>query len=103
MGNLTQKRENWYIYLTNDISLSEIKQLKKKSLKKYFNNRDEDNSNNVIVLFYENVKIKNEIVNWLKYNKSCVIVRNEIDKLKNIMGTNGEMQQINFDFEKYKD
>ena len=103
MGNLTQKRENWYIYLTNDISLSEIKQLKKKSLKKYFNNRDEDNSNNVIVLFYENVKIKNEIVNWLKYNKSCVIVRNEIDKLKNIMGTSGEMQQINFDFEKYKD
>ena len=103
MGNLTQKRENWYIYLTNDISLSETKQLKKKSLKKYFNNRDEDNSNNLIVLFYENVKIKNEIINWLKYNKSCVIVRNEIDKLKNIMGTNGEMQQINFDFEKYKD
>ena len=72
-------------------------------MKKYFNNRDEDNSNNLIVLFYENVKIKNEIVNWLKYNKSCVIVRNEIDKLKNIMGTNGEMQPINFDFEKYKD
>ena len=101
--NNFNKRENWYIYLTNDISINEIKCLQKKPLKKYFNSRDDDNLNNLVILFYENIKIKKELLNWLKYNKSCVIIRNEIDKLKNIMGTNGEIQNINFDIEKYKD
>ena len=72
-------------------------------MKKYFNSRDDDNLNNLVILFYENIKIKNELLNWIKYNKSCIIIRNEIDKLKNIMGTNGEIQKINYDIEKYKD
>ena len=67
---------------------------KKKPLKKYFNSRDDDNLNNLVILFYQNIKIKNELLNWIKYNKSCIIVRNEIDKLKNIMGTNDEIQKI---------
>ena len=72
-------------------------------MKKYFNSRDDNNLNNLVILFYENIKIKNELLNWIKYNKSCIIIRNEIDKLKNIMGTNGEIQKINYDIEKYKD
>ena len=63
-------------------------------MKKYFNSRDDDNLNNLVILFYQNIKIKNELLNWIKYNKSCIIVRNEIDKLKNIMGTNDEIQKI---------
>ena len=55
---------------------------KKKPLKKYFNSRDDDNLNNLVILFYQNIKIKNELLNWIKYNKSCIIIRNEIDKLK---------------------
>ena len=104
MGNLNNfdKRENWYIYLTNDISVNEIKYLQKKPLKQYFNSREDDNSNNLVIIFYENNTIKNELLNWLKYNKSCIIIKNEIDKLKSIMGTNGKIQQINFDIEKYK-
>ena len=105
IGNINNlnKRENWYIYLTNDISVNEIKYLHKKPLKKYFNSRDDDNLNNLVILFYQNIKINNELLNWIKYNKSCIIIRNEIDKLKNIMGTNGEIQKINYDIEKYKD
>ena len=63
-------------------------------MKKYFNSRDDDNLNNLVILFYQNIKINNELLNWIKYNKSCIIIRNEIDKLKNIMGTNGEIQKI---------
>ena len=100
MGLIKDKRDNWYIYLTKDVSQEEIDGLKKKTLDSYYHN---EQFHNLVVLLYENEVIQKDLRKCLRYNRSCVLNKNEIEKIKDIMGTIGEKQSLEFELEKYKD
>ena len=100
MGLIKDKRDNWYIYLTKDVSQEEIDGLKKKTLDSYYHN---EQFHDLVVLLYENEVIQKDLRKCLRYNRSCVLNKNEIEKIKDIMGTIGEKQSLEFELEKYKD
>ena len=96
--------ENWLIFITCGMSEKEINEIIQKPLEETLFPDGEKNSN-LIIIFYENISedIKRKLQKWIKYNKSNVLIKDELSKLKEIMGTKGEKQQIIFEFEKYKD
>lgn len=100
MGLINDKRDNWYIYLTKEVTKEEIDSFKKRPLESYFRNGQ---LHNLVILLFENEEIKRSLRKYIKFNRSCAINKNDIEKLRDIMGTIGEMQNIEFDLEKYKD
>ena len=96
--------ENWIIFITCEFNEIEINEIISKSL----NNRifmDERKNDNLIIIFYESVNdvSKQKIKKWLNFNKSDVLLRDQLDKLKSIMGSIGEKHKTHFELEKYKD
>ena len=96
--------ENWIFFLTCGFEDYEINEITEKPI----NNNlfvEENKNDNLIVVFYENIsdKSKVKLKNWINYNKSDVLLKDQLEKLKDIMGTKGERQKIHFELEKYKD
>ena len=96
--------ENWMIFITCEFNEIEINEIISKSL----NSRifmDERKNDNLIIIFYESVNdvSKQKIKKWLNFNKSDVLLRDQLDKLKSIMGSIGEKHKTHFELEKYKD
>ena len=100
MGLINDKRDNWYIYLTKEVTQEEIDGFKKRPLESYYRN---EQLHNLVILLCENEEIKRNLRRCVKFNRSCAINKNDIEKLRDVMGTIGEMQDIEFDLEKYKD
>ena len=96
--------ENWLIFVTCGMSDKEINEIIQKPVVETLFPDGEKNSN-LIIIFYDNISegIKNKLKKWIKYNKSNVLIKDELSKLKEIMGTKGEKQKIIFELEKYKD
>ena len=95
--------ENWIIFLTCEFSELEIKEtLCHKIDKAIF--KDKRNNNNLIIIFYENINDKSigKLKSWIKFNKSDVLLKDQLDKLRDIMGSKGEKNKIVFELEKYK-
>ena len=96
--------DNWFIFITCAMSDEEIEEILQKPI--YDNLFPfEDKNSNLIIIFYETISddIKSKLKKWIKYNKSSVLIKDELIKLKEIMGTKGEQQKIIFELEKYKD
>ena len=96
--------DNWFIFITCAMTEEEIEEILQKPI--YDNLFPfEDKNNNLIIIFYETISddIKSKLKKWIKYNKSTVLIKDELIKLKEIMGTKGEQQKIIFELEKYKD
>jgi hypothetical protein len=96
--------ENWIIFLTCGFDDNEINEVIQKPINKKLFTEEEKNEN-LIVIFYENIKDDSleKLKNWMKFNKSDVLLKDHLSKLKAIMGTKGERQKIHFELEKYKD
>ena len=96
--------DNWFIFITCNIEYEEISEIIKTPLNEILFPNGETN-NNLIIIFYENIAndSKRKLKKWMKYNKSTVLTKDELNKLKEIMGTKGEQQKIIFELEKYKD
>ena len=96
--------ENWIIFLTCGFDDNEINEVIQKPINKKLFTEEEKNEN-LIVIFYENIKDDSleKLKNWMKFNKSDVLLKDHLNKLKAIMGTKGERQKIHFELEKYKD
>ena len=95
--------ENWIIFLTCEFSELEIKEtICHKIDKAIF--KDKRNNNNLIIIFYENINDKSigKLKSWIKFNKSDVLLKDQLDKLRDIMGSKGEKNKIVFELEKYK-
>ena len=95
--------ENWIIFLTCGFDEKEINEVIKNPINEVLFTGEEKNEN-LILIFYENIKDDSlsNLKNWIKFNKSDVLLKDQLDKLKDIMGTKGEKQKINFELEKYK-
>ena len=103
-GNNDDTIENWIIFITCGFEDNEINDIIKKPInEKLF--KEEQKNENLIIIFYENIKDDSlaKLKNWLKFNKSNVLLRDHLYKLKEIMGTKGEKQKVYFELEKYKD
>jgi hypothetical protein len=96
--------DNWFIFITCNIEYEEISEIIKTPLSEVLFPNGEAN-NNLIIIFYDNIASdsKRKLKKWMKYNKSTVLTKDELNKLKEIMGTKGEQQKIIFELEKYKD
>ena len=96
--------DNWFIFITCNIEYEEIAEIVKTPLNEVLFPNGETN-NNLIIIFYDNIAndSKRKLKKWMKYNKSTVLTKDELNKLKEIMGTKGEQQKIIFELEKYKD
>ena len=96
--------DNWFIFVTCGMSEDEIEEIIEKPINEILFPNEEKNSN-LIIIFYENISedIKRKLKKWIQYNKSTVLIKDELVKLKDIMGTKGEKQKIIFELEKYKD
>ena len=97
--------ENCLIFVTCRMSADEIEEIIEKPIDETLFSNEEDNNCNLIIFFYENIseEIKRKLKQWIKFNKSAVLIKDELAKLKEIMGTKGEKQKIIFELEKYKD
>ena len=100
MGLINDKRDNWYIYLTKEVTQEEIDGFKKRPLESYYRN---EQLHNLVILLYESEEIKRNLRRCVKFNRSCAINKNDIEKLRHVIRTIGEMQYIEFDLKKYKD
>ena len=96
--------DNWFIFITCNIEYEEIAEIVKTPLNEVLFPNGETN-NNLIIIFYDNIAndSKRKLKKWMKYNKSTVLTKDELNKLKEIMGTKGEQQKIIFELEKFKD
>ena len=96
--------DNWFIFISCAMADDEIYEIIKKPVNENLF-PDEEKNNNLIIIFYENISEegKTKLKKWLKFNKSTVLMKDELINLKDIMGTKGEKQKIIFDLEKYKD
>jgi len=96
--------DNWFIFITCNIEYEEINEIVKTPLNEVLFPNGETN-NNLIIIFYDNIAndSKRKLKKWMKYNKNTVLTKEELSKLKEIMGTKGEQQKIIFELEKYKD
>ena len=98
------KIDNWFIFVTCNMSNDDINEITQKPLNEVLFPNDETN-NNLIIIFYDNVSddSKRKLKKWIKYNNNAVLTKDELIKLKGIMGTKGERQKVIFELEKYKD
>ena len=96
--------DNWLIFVTCGMTDKEIDEIIQKPINETLFPNEENNSN-LIIIFYDNIskEIKRKLKKWMHFNKSTVLIKDELVKLKEIMGTKGEQQKIIFEFEKYKD
>ena len=96
--------ENWIIFLTCGFGDGELNEVIKKPINETLFT-DKEKNDNLIIIFYENIKDDSltNLKNWLKFNKSDVLLKDHLNKLKDIMGTKGERQKIHYELEKYKD
>ena len=96
--------DNWFIFISCGMTEDEIDEIVQKPINENLFPNEESN-NNLIIIFYENISEegKRKLKKWLKFNKSTVLMKDELIKLKDIMGTKGEQQKIIFELEKYKD
>ena len=96
--------DNWFIFISCAMTDDEINEIIQKPINENLF-PDEESNNNLIIIFYENISEegKKKLIKWLKFNKSTVLMKDELINLKDIMGTKGEKQKIIFDLEKYKD
>ena len=97
--------DNWLIFVTCGMSDDEIDEIIEKPIDETLFSNEEDTNCNLIIIFYENIseEKKRKLKKWIKFNKSVVLIKDELTKLKEIMGTKGEKQKIIFELEKYKD
>ena len=97
-------RENWIIFLTCEFGDSELNEVIKKPINEYLFS-EEENNQNLVIIFYDNIKDDSltKLKDWMKFNKSDVLIKDHVNKLKDIMGTKGERQKIHYELEKYKD
>ena len=54
MGLINDKRDNWYIYLTKEVTQEEIDGFKKRPLESYYGN---EQLHNLVILLYESEEI----------------------------------------------
>lgn len=96
--------DNWFIFVTCGLSHDDINEIIQKPINEALFPYDEKN-NNLIIIFYDNIPedSKRKLKKWIKYNKSNILNKDELIKLKEIMGTKGEKQKVIFELEKYKD
>jgi len=95
--------ENWIIFLTCEFNEIEIKEIICKEInKKIF--KEKRANDNLIIIFYENINDQYilKLKNWINFNKSDVLLKDQLDKLRDIMGTKGEKHKTHFELEKYK-
>ena len=97
--------DNWFIFVTCGLSHDDINEIIQKPINEALFPYDEKNNNNLIIIFYDNIPedSKRKLKKWIKYNKSNILNKDELIKLKEIMGTKGEKQKVIFELEKYKD
>ena len=96
--------ENWIFFVTCGFDENEINEIIDKPInEKLF--LDKRKNDNLIIIFYENISddSKNKLKNWISFNKSAVLSKDHLEKLKDIMGTKGEIQKTHFELEKFKD
>ena len=103
-NNINNEIQNWIIFLTCGINDNEIDEIIEKPIDEALF-PDKDKKDNLIIIFYENISdnSKAKLKKWIKFNKSDVLIKDELNKLKDIMGTKGEKQKVYFELEKYKD
>ena len=96
--------ENWFLFVTCDFSFEDINTIKQKPLDKILF-IDDKKKCNLVIIFYENFSQdkKNLLNEWIKFNRSAMLSKDELGKLKEILGTKGEEQKTRFDLEKYKE
>ena len=96
--------DNWFIFVTCGLSKDDINEIIQNPINESLFPYDEKN-NNLIIIFYDNISedSKRKLKKWIKYNKSNILLKDELIRLKEIMGTKGEKQKVIFELEKYKD
>ena len=102
-NNINNEIQNWIIFLTCGINDTEIKEIVEKPIDETLF-PDKNKNDNLIIIFYENINDNSKALlkKWIKFNKSDVLIKDQLNKLKDIMGTKGERQKICFELEKYK-